>query len=212
MEEASDSGETEEPIPTPASGRAIEHGEPDVPPPPYSSHDPSLPANGPSDAEISLRNMLEQLRATSKQAEGTLSSSIAALKRANDKLTREDQRHRQRIHMLEDSTARLHEVAQEEDAESFNVQEAIGELEESEQTFAVRLERRKAALEALERDAREESEREEAEIASMKTRLEALSAKEEEVLSQKVKLERELLPMHNIQLVRTLCIVSPCLN
>ena len=186
-----------------ASVRTLDAAEPDVPPPPYSSHDPSAPHDSePSrDAEASLRAMLEKLRTQAKQAESSLQSSITALKRANDKLTREDQRHRQRIHMLEDSTARLHEVAAEEDAESANITEALSDLSLSESTLASRLTRRKDQLDELERLAKEEGERQDAEMSELKERIERAAQREEEVLSKKLKLERELLPTYNIQLV-----------
>lgn len=186
-----------------ASVRTLDATEPDVPPPPYSSRDPSAPHDSePSrDAEASLRAMLEKLRTQAKQAESSLQSSITALKRANDKLTREDQRHRQRIHMLEDSTARLHEVAAEEDAESANITEALSDLSLSESTLASRLTRRKDQLDELERLAKEEGERQDAEMSELKERIERAAQREEEVLSKKLKLERELLPTYNIQLV-----------
>lgn len=199
MSEVSDA---EESIRAAASIRTLDATEPDVPPPPYSSHDPSSDATAINDAEASLRSMLDKLRITAKQKESALQSSISSMRRANDKLTREDQRHRQRIHMLEDSTARLREVAADEDAEFETIQEQIEELEATEKLTLSRLERRRTQLEEAEKQFREEVEKEDAELSSLKERLDKASEKEEEVLAKKLKLERELLPTYNIQLVR----------
>lgn len=202
LDETSDTVEAEEALQTVASGsRPTDNAnEPDVPPPPYSSHDPSLAADASRDAEAKLRTILEQLRLSTKQAENALHSSIAAMRKQNDKLTREDQRQRQRIHMLEDSTTRLREVAAEEDAETSSIHEAIAELEETEQAYSSRLDRRRSTMEQAERNAKDASERDEAEIAELKARLDKANSTEETVLARKLKLERELLPMYNIQL------------
>lgn len=200
VEDLSDLGEFDQMEPSEPSARASEQ-EPDVPPPPYSSHDPSLDAHAPCDAEASLRNLLEQLRVNCKQHETTLLSSIAALRKTNDKLTREDQRLRQRIHMLEDSTLRLREVASEEASESLLLEEAISELEEAEKSLQSRLEHRREELEKQERNLKEECDRSDTEANLLNDRLEKASAREEEVLGRKLKLERELLPTYNIQLV-----------
>lgn len=134
------------------------------------------------------------------------------MRRANDKLTREDQRHRQRIHMLEDSTSRLREVAADEDAEHETVLEQIEELEETEKLTVTRLERRRSQLEDSEKQTREEAEKEEAELAELKDRLEKAAEREEEVLAKKLKLERELLPTYNIQLVSVWFIIFALLK
>ena len=202
LEDVSDGIEIDDSVPAPTSVRTLDAPEPDVPPPPYSSHDPSISSDAGRDAEINLRTMLEKLRISSKQAEVSLQSSISALKRANDKLTREDQRHRQRIHMLEDSTARLKEVAIEEDAESESIHEAISDLETNENTLYSRLEGRRAEMEGIDRQSREDADKSDAEIIEQKERLERISLQEEEVLAKKLKLEREMLPNYNIQLVR----------
>lgn len=182
-------------------GRSSHASEPDVPPPPYSSHDPSLPSNASQSAEAHLRGILEQLRINAKQAEATLQSSIVSLRRANDKLTREDQRHRQRIHMLEDSTSRLRDLAQEEDGESATLQEAVTDLEEVETTLLARLKRRRSALEESERRAKEESDGQEGEIQDLQERVEAAALREDAVLARKLRMERDLLPTYNIRLV-----------
>ena len=201
MEDAFDGAEIEEIVPTSTSTRTIDATEPDVPPPPYSSHDPSMPSDGNRDAEILLKTILEKLRITSKQAEVSLQSSVSALKRANDKITREDQRHRQRIHMLEDSTARLREVAGEEDAESASICEVISELEETENTLASRIERRKGQMDRVDKQIKEDAERSQSEMYELKERLDSIAFREEEVLARKLKLEREMLPTYNIHLV-----------
>lgn len=174
-----------------------------MPPPPYSSHDPSSGPSAHNDAEASLRSMLDKLRVTAKQKESALQSSISSMRRANDKMTREDQRHRQRIHMLEDSTSRLCEVAADEDAEHETIQEQIEELEETEKLTGTRLERRRSQLEDLEKHFKEEADKEDAELSNLKERLDKAAEREEEVLAKKMKLERELLPTYNIQLVST---------
>ena len=201
-EDLEDSSIEDTPVQATASIRTLEVSEPDVPPPPYSSLDPSAPSGvSARDAEASLRAMLEKLRAQSRQAEGTQQSSISALKRANDKLTREDQRHRQRIHMLEDSTARLNEVAAEEEAESANILEVLSDLDLTERTLASRLARRRDQLDELERLAKEEGDRQDAEMTALRERIEKAAVREEEVSTKKLRLERELLPTYNIQLV-----------
>lgn len=200
-EELSDISDADESVRAAASVRTLDATEPDVPPPPYSSHDPSSGNDAHIDAEASLRTMLEKLRLTVKQKESALLSSIASMRRANDKLTREDQRHRQRIHMLEDSTSRLREVAADEDAEHDSIREEIEGLEETEKLTTARLERRRRQLEESEKLGREEAEKEEAELAELTQRLDKVTEKEEEVLAKKLKLERELLPTYNIQLV-----------
>lgn len=211
-DESTDDGEVEDTSPltgvndvaaaaNTSRGHSSHTPEPDVPPPPYSSHDPSLPSNASQTAEAHLREMLEQLRSNAKQGETTLQSSIVALRRANDKLTREDQRHRQRIHMLEDSTSRLRDLAQEEDGESATIQEAVTDLEEVEITLLARLKRRKSALEESERRAKEESDGQEGEIQDLQERVEAAALREEAVLSRKLQMERDLLPTYNIRLV-----------
>lgn len=203
-EDLSEVSDTEESVRAAASVRTLDATEPDVPPPPYSSHDPSNGSTAHNDAEASLRSMLEKLRMTVKQKESALQSSIASMRRANDKLTREDQRHRQRIHMLEDSTSRLREVAADEDAEHESIREQIEELEETERMTVTRLERRRRQQEEAERLGKEEADKEDAELAELKERLDRAVEKEEEVLAKKLKLERELLPTYNIQLVSTL--------
>lgn len=145
--------------------------------------------------------MLETLRLQSRQAENHLQSSISAMRRANDKLIREDQRQRQRIHMLEDSTARLQEVACHEKAESEDINSSILELEDAEKEMVQRNEYRKEYIERLEKITREESDRDEAELLELHERLETIMAREDVVLAKKLRLERELLPTYNIQLV-----------
>ena len=174
--------------------------EPDVPPPPYSSHDPGSPRDTSRDSENRLRALLQELLASNKQKESTLNAAIAALRRQNDKLTREDQRQRQRIHVLEDSTTRLKEVALDEDAERKSLEEAVSELSETEKLYITRLERRRANLEKTEKQAKEQADRDEAELAGLRSRLEKATVTEEAVLSRKLKYERESLPMYNIQL------------
>lgn len=206
-EDLSEVSDAEESIRAAASVRTLDATEPDVPPPPYSSHDPSSGTTAHNDAEVSLRSMLDKLRITAKQKESALQSSISSMRRANDKLTREDQRHRQRIHMLEDSTSRLREVAADEDAEYESIQEQIEELEATEKLTLSRLERRRNQLEEAEKQFKDEVEKEDAELSSLKERLDKASEKEEEVLAKKLKLERELLPTYNIQLVRNSFVV-----
>lgn len=172
-----------------------------MPPPPYSSHDPSSAGTTHNDAEVTLRSILDQLRLTTKQKEASLQSSISSMRRANDKLTREDQRHRQRIHMLEDSTTRLREVAADEDAEHEAVREQTDDLEETEKTLISRLERRRNQIEKTEKHAKEELDKDEGELAELRERLDKITEREEEVLAKKLKLEREQLPTYNIQLV-----------
>lgn len=202
MDDRSDTADTDEDnVQVSTTVRTLDaQPEPDVPPPPYSSHDPSVPSTDQGDAEVALRIMLDTLRNTSRQNESNLHSSIAALRRTNDKLIREDQRQRQRIYMLEDSTARLQEVALEENVERETLDDDIAGLEGMESDMNRRIESRKERIERLERLGKEESERDDIELSELRERLDTVTTREDGVLAQKLKLERELLPTYNIQL------------
>jgi hypothetical protein len=172
----------------------------DTPPPPYSSHDPHHGPSSPSHEEIELRSRIKKFRVSAKHTEASINASVAALRRSLDKAGREDQRTKQRISMLEDGAQRATEAARVDEDEEANILRLLPELEEEESAMARKVERHKAQLEDSEREYRQGLEDDEASLRALRLELDALVGREEGLVSERHRYERDVLPDLNIRL------------
>lgn len=183
--------------PSAALRDAAESPLPDDAPPPYSPRTD----DDASALEASLKEALASLRASNKASESSLQSSLAALKKSVDKASREDQRLRQKIRLLEDSTARFKEVAEEEITSTSSILDSVKVSNVSEEELVHMLERKKSALAEIEKLGKEESDTEEARIEKLREELEKITRREEAIVAERHRCEREILPAYNIRLV-----------
>jgi hypothetical protein len=122
------------------------------------------------------------------------------MRRSLDKAGREDQRTKQRISLLEDAARRSAIAAKEDENEEAGVQRQLPELEEEENAMTRKVERCKGQLEEAEREYGHSAEADESALRSLRHEIEALAGREEGLVSERHRYERDVLPDLNIRL------------